>query len=68
MIHAYARVSTDGQSVEAQVRQLRAAGARKVWRETASGQASATILPPQATVFGEAGVWYKITSKGAASA
>jgi DNA invertase Pin-like site-specific DNA recombinase len=35
--HGYARVSTDGQSVEAQVRQLRAAGARKVWRETASG-------------------------------
>jgi DNA invertase Pin-like site-specific DNA recombinase len=37
MIHAYARVSTDGQSVETQVRQLRAAGAQKVWRETASG-------------------------------
>jgi DNA invertase Pin-like site-specific DNA recombinase len=29
MIYGYARVSTDGQSVEAQVRQLRA-GARKV--------------------------------------
>jgi DNA invertase Pin-like site-specific DNA recombinase len=37
MIHAYARVSADGQSVDAQVRQLKAAGARKVWRETASG-------------------------------
>jgi DNA invertase Pin-like site-specific DNA recombinase len=37
MIHAYARVSTDGQSVDAQVRQLKTAGARKVWRETASG-------------------------------
>ena len=37
MIHAYARVPTDGQSVDAQVRQLRAAGAKKVWRETASG-------------------------------
>ena len=37
MPHAYARVSTDGQSVDAQVRQLKAAGARKVWRETASG-------------------------------
>src|SRR6202162_2860506 len=35
--HGYARVSTDGQSVEVQVRQLRAAGAQKVWRETASG-------------------------------
>ena len=37
MIRGYARVSTDGQSVDAQVRQLRAAGAEKVWRETASG-------------------------------
>jgi DNA invertase Pin-like site-specific DNA recombinase len=37
MIYGYARVSTDGQSVEAQVRQLRAAGARKVFREVASG-------------------------------
>ena len=30
-------VSTDGQSVDAQVKALRAAGAAKVWRETASG-------------------------------
>ena len=37
MIYGYARVSTDGQSVEAQVRQLRAAGCEKVYRETASG-------------------------------
>jgi DNA invertase Pin-like site-specific DNA recombinase len=37
MIYGYARVSTDGQSVDAQVRQLRAAGAEKVFRETASG-------------------------------
>jgi len=37
MIYGYARVSTDGQSVEAQVRQLRAAGARQVFREVASG-------------------------------
>jgi DNA invertase Pin-like site-specific DNA recombinase len=36
MIYGYARVSTDRQSVEAQVRQLRAAGARKVFREVAS--------------------------------
>jgi len=36
-VRGYARVSTDGQSVDAQVRQLRAAGAEKVWRETASG-------------------------------
>src|SRR5712675_1223149 len=37
MIYGYARVSTDGQSEAAQVRQLRAAGARKVFREVASG-------------------------------
>jgi DNA invertase Pin-like site-specific DNA recombinase len=37
MIYGYARVSTDGQSVAAQVRQLRAAGCDKVLRETASG-------------------------------
>jgi len=37
MIHGYARVSTDGQSVAAQVAALQDAGAAKVWRETASG-------------------------------
>ena len=36
MIYGYARVSTDGQSVAAQVAALQDAGARKVWRETAS--------------------------------
>jgi DNA invertase Pin-like site-specific DNA recombinase len=37
MIYGYARVSTDGQSVNAQVRQLTEAGCKKVFRETASG-------------------------------
>ena len=37
MIYRYARVSTGGQSEAAQVRQLRAAGAAKVFREVASG-------------------------------
>jgi DNA invertase Pin-like site-specific DNA recombinase len=37
MIYGYARVSTDGQSVNAQVRQLTKAGCEKVFRETASG-------------------------------
>jgi DNA invertase Pin-like site-specific DNA recombinase len=37
MIFGYARVSTDGQSVDAQVRQLTKAGCKKVFRETASG-------------------------------
>jgi DNA invertase Pin-like site-specific DNA recombinase len=36
-IFGYARVSTDGQSVDAQVKQLRAAGAAQTFRETASG-------------------------------
>jgi DNA invertase Pin-like site-specific DNA recombinase len=39
-ICGYARVSTDGQSVDAQVKALRAAGAEKVFRETASGAKS----------------------------
>jgi DNA invertase Pin-like site-specific DNA recombinase len=37
MIYGYARVSTDGQSVQAQVRQLTKAGCKKVSREVASG-------------------------------
>jgi DNA invertase Pin-like site-specific DNA recombinase len=37
MKYGYARVSTDGQSLDAQVKQLRAAKAEKVFRETASG-------------------------------
>ena len=37
MIFGYARVSTDGQSVDAQVKALRAAEAEKIFRETASG-------------------------------
>jgi DNA invertase Pin-like site-specific DNA recombinase len=37
MIYGYARVSTDGQSVDVQVRQLTKAGCKKVFRETASG-------------------------------
>ena len=37
MIYGYAQVSTDGQSVDAQVRQLTEAGCDKVYREVASG-------------------------------
>ena len=37
MKYGYARVSTDGQSIEAQVRQLTKAGCKKVFREVASG-------------------------------
>ena len=37
MNYGYARVSTDGQSVDAQVRQLTKAGCKKVFREVASG-------------------------------
>jgi DNA invertase Pin-like site-specific DNA recombinase len=37
MRYGHARVSTDGQSIEAQVKQLTKAGCKKVFRETASG-------------------------------
>jgi DNA invertase Pin-like site-specific DNA recombinase len=37
MIYGYARVSTNGQSVDEQVRQLTKAGCKKVFREMASG-------------------------------
>jgi DNA invertase Pin-like site-specific DNA recombinase len=40
MIYGYARVSTDGQSIGAQVAALRAAGAEKIFREVASGAKS----------------------------
>ncbi len=40
MIYGYARVSTDWQSVDAQMQELHAAGAEKVVRETASGAKS----------------------------
>jgi DNA invertase Pin-like site-specific DNA recombinase len=35
--YGYARVSTDGQSVDVHVRQLTRAGCKKVFREVASG-------------------------------
>ena len=37
MLYGYARVSTDGQDVDAQARQLTAAGCQKVFKEVASG-------------------------------
>jgi DNA invertase Pin-like site-specific DNA recombinase len=40
MILGYARVSTDGQSVAAQIKELRDAGAENIFRETASGAKS----------------------------
>jgi len=36
-VYGYARVSTDGQTLDAQVAQLKAAGAEKVFREKVSG-------------------------------
>src|SRR5829696_3256745 len=36
-IYGYARVSTDGQTLDAQIAQLKAAGAEKVFQEKVSG-------------------------------
>ena len=36
-IYGYARVSTDGQTLDAQVAQLKATGAEKIFREKVSG-------------------------------
>ena len=36
-VYGYARVSTQGQTLDAQVAQLKAAGAEKVFREKISG-------------------------------
>jgi hypothetical protein len=58
MIYGYARVSTGRQSVEAQVRQLRAPVAGKVFRELASGAKTERAQPPRslwrATAIGPA--------------
>ena len=48
MKYGYARVSTDGQSVDAQVRQLTKAGCRKVFREVASGAKTDRAASPVA--------------------
>src|SRR5688500_10435414 len=36
-VYGYARVSTDGQTLDAQIAQLKAAGAERVFREKATG-------------------------------
>ena len=47
MIYGYARVSTDGQSVDAQVKQLREAGAERVFpRDGERGQIRPGAVSP----------------------
>jgi DNA invertase Pin-like site-specific DNA recombinase len=55
MIYGCARVSTDGQSVETQVRRLRAAGATRVFREVASGTRADRLQLGRAVAHLEAG-------------
>ena len=38
-VYGYARVSTDGQTLDAQIAQLRAAGAEKVFQERSAERA-----------------------------
>jgi hypothetical protein len=65
MNYGYARVSTDRQSVEAQVRQLRAAVVGKVFRELASGAKTEHAQPSRslwrATAIGRA-LYVKVQS------
>jgi Resolvase, N terminal domain len=63
MIYGYARVSTDRQSVEAQVRQLLAAVAGKVFRELASGAKIERAQPPRSLWRATAiGLYVKVQS------
>jgi hypothetical protein len=73
MNRGYARVSTDGQSVDAQVRQLRAAGAEKVYRlwrpihcleptaqsltPSSCSSWQGAIEPPRNTALAKPGTW-----------
>ncbi|HEX3496836.1 MAG TPA: recombinase family protein [Methylocella sp.] len=43
--YGYVRASTDGQSADAKVKQLRAAGVEKIFKETASGSRPRAIVP-----------------------
>src|SRR5262245_61862343 len=54
-IFAYARVSTDGQSLEAQVAELVAAGAAKVFREKVSGAVTSRVQLAKAVAALEPG-------------
>jgi DNA invertase Pin-like site-specific DNA recombinase len=65
MIYGYARVSTDGQSVDAQVKQLRAAGAEKVFRETARGARSDRTQLRRALAALDKGDVLMVTKRGA---
>jgi DNA invertase Pin-like site-specific DNA recombinase len=61
MKYGYARVSTDGQSVDAQVRQLTKAGCKKVFRETASGAKTDRAQLRKALALLDAGDVFMVT-------
>jgi DNA invertase Pin-like site-specific DNA recombinase len=55
MIYSYAPVSTDGQSVDAQVHQVKAVGRVKVYCETASGAKTERAQPRRALIRARTG-------------
>lgn len=61
MQYGYARVSTDGQSIAAQVAQLTRAGCKKVFRETASGAKTGRTQLRKALAALEAGDVFMVT-------
>ena len=55
----YARVSTDDQSLDLQLDALKAAGCKRVYKETASGaKADGQSLPPCSKRCGKATWWW----------
>ena len=66
MIYGYARVSTDGQSLESQLSALTAAGAEKVYSEKQSGAKTDRAALPKALAALSAGDVLVVNEAGSA--